>query len=205
MAPKHDPAMHRLRGRIRLRRREATDPRASKRKVRKSRKRIAGLEHRIAKRQARRKGLDHEAILDGCPLPLGQKLTLLDARKNGDWDGVVTSADRRTVIARLLHRLGKSTQAELYQGWIEHRPGFLPANPPDRGTHMRIGDGVVGRLFEALEWWQQGIDSSLATELREILNNLGYDAYRPYASASEEHHTNLRSNPHDRLIERGIV
>lgn len=196
--------MHRLRGRVRLRRREVKDPRASQRKVRKARKAIAGLEHRIAKRQARRKGLDHEAILDGCPLPLGQKLMLLDARRNG-WDGVVTSADRRTVIARLLHRLGKSTQAELYQGWREGRPGFLPANPPDRGTHMRIGDGVVGKLFELLEWWQQGIDSSLATQLREVLKRLGYAAYRPYDSASEEHHTNLEANPHDRLIERSIV
>lgn len=205
MTAEHDPAMHRLRGRLRKRKKQLADPRTkSRRKVRKLRKFVAGLEHLIAKRQARRKGLDHEAILDGCPLPLGHKLMLLDARRNG-WDGVVTSADRRTVIAGLLHRLGKSTQAELFQGFQEGRPGFLPANPPDRGTHMRIGDGVVGRLFEILEWWQEGIDSSLATELRAKLNELGYAAYRPYDSSSEEHHTNLRENPHDRLIERSVV
>jgi hypothetical protein len=200
----HDPIMHRLRGKLRRRKTEATDERTSQRKVRKARRAVAFLEHRIAKAQARRKGLDHEAVLDGCPMPLGHKLMLLDARRNG-WDGVVTSADRRSVIEGLLHRLGKSTQAELYQGFIEGRPGFLPANPPDRGTHMRIGDGVVGALFAVLDWWQEGIDSSLATQLREVLNRLRYDAYRPYASASEEHHTNLNSSPHGRLIERGQV
>lgn len=203
-APKHDPIMNRLRPKLRRRNREAHDERASQRKVRKARRAVAFLEQRIAKVQARRHGLGKESILDGCPLPLGHKLMLLDARRNG-WAGVVTSADRRTVIARLLHKLGKSTQAELYQGFIEGRPGFLPANPPDRGTHMRIGDGVVGKLFEKLAWWQEGIDSSLATQLRLVLNALGYSAYRPYASASEEHHSNLRSSPHARLIGRGLV
>lgn len=201
--PKHDPIMHRLRFKLRRRKRDI-DERNSQRRVRKARKAVAFLEQRIAKAQARRHGLDKEAVLDGCPMPLGHKLMLLDARRNG-WEGVVTSADRRSVIERLLHKLGKSTQAELYQGFKEGRPGFLPANPPDRGTHMRIGDGVVGRLFEKLRWWQEGIDSTLATQLREVLNRLGYSAYRPYDSASEEHHTNLRSSPHDRLIERGLV
>jgi hypothetical protein len=196
--------MNRLRPKLRRRGREAHDERNSQRKVRKARQAVVFLEQRIAKAQARRHGLDKEAILDGCPMPLGHKLMLLDARRNG-WGGVVTSADRRSLIARLLHKLGKSTQAELYQGFIEGRAGFLPANPPDRGTHMRIGDGVVGRLFEALKWWQEGIDSTLATQLRLVLNALGYTAYRPYGSASEEHHTNLKTSPHDRLIERGLV
>ncbi len=205
--PEHDPKMHRLRGKLRRRHREAHDERASKRKVRKARKMVAGLEQRIAKVQARRHGLDHEAVLDGTPMPLMQKLALLDARRNG-WDGVATSGDRRdkpSWVGRLLHRLGKSTQKELFDGFQAGLPGFLPANPPDRGTHMRIGDGVVGALFEKLPAWREGIDSSLATQLREVLNRLGYKAYRPYASASEEHHTNFKENPHDRLIERGLV
>jgi hypothetical protein len=202
--PKNDPIMHRLRGKLRRRRRVIHDERNTQRKVRKARRAIAFLEHLIANAQARRHGLDKEAVLDGCPLPLGHKLMLLDARRNG-WEGVVTSADRRSVIERLLHKLGKSTQAELYQGFEEGRPGFLPANPRDRGTHMRIGDGVVGRLFEKLKWWQEGIDSTAATQLRLVLNSLGYKAYRPYDSASEEHHTNLKASPHDRLIERGLV
>jgi hypothetical protein len=199
--------MHRLRGKLRRRRREAKDERNSNRKVRRARKAAAALEQLIAKAQARRHGLDHEAVLDGTPMPLGQKLALLDARRHG-WDGVATSGDRRDKppwVEKLLHRLGKSTQKELYEGFIHGLPGFLPANPPTQGTHMRIGDGTVGAVGEPLEWWQEGIDSSLATQLREVLGELGYSAYRPYASSSEEHHTNFRSSPHDRLIERGLV
>lgn len=199
--------MHRLRGKLRRRKREVIDERGHHRKVRKARRAVAFLEQRIAKAQAKRHGLDHEAVLDGTPMPLGQKLVLLDGRRNS-WDGVATSGDRRdkpSWVARLLHRLGKSTQKELYEGFIHGLPGFLPANPPTMGTHMRIGDGTVGAVGEPLEWFQEGIDSSYATQLREILNRLGYDAYRPYSSPSEEHHTNLRSNPHDRLIERGLI
>lgn len=202
-----DPIMHRLRGKLRRRKRDVVDERGHHRKVRKARRAVAFLEQAIAKHQAQRHSLDHEAVLDGTPMPLGHKLMLLDARRNG-WDGVATSCDRRDkpkFVERLLHKLGKSTQAELYYGWTHHLPGFLPANPPDRGSHMRIGDGVVGILFAALEWFEEGIDSSYATQLREVLNGLGYDAYRPYATASEEHHTNLRTNPHDRLIERGLI
>lgn len=202
MAPKHDPKMRRLRSALHLRRREAADERTSTRKVRRARKAIASLELRIAKTQARRKGLDHEAILDGCPLPLGQKLVLLDARKSGLWVGVLTSADRRSAIKGLLRKLGKQDQAELYYGYTHHLPGYLPANPPTQGTHIRIGDGTVGAVGEALEWWQEGIDSTEADELRSALNALGYPAYQPYPTASEDHHTNLRQNPHDRLIER---
>jgi hypothetical protein len=202
-----DPIMHRLRPKLRRRNREAHDERTSTRKVRRARKAVAYLEHRIAKVQARRHGLDHEAVLDGTPMPLGQKLALLDARRNS-WDGVATSGDRRDKppwVERLLHRLGKSTQKELYDGFIRGLPGFLPANPPTQGTHMRIGDGVVGAVGEPLEWWQEGIDSSYATQLREVLSRLGYRVYRPYSSASEEHHTNFSASPHNRLIERGLV
>jgi hypothetical protein len=203
----HDPAMHRLRGKLRRRKREVVDERGHHRKVRKGRRAVAFLEHVITKRQAKRHGLDHEAVLDGTPMPLGHKLMLLDARRNG-WDGVATSADRRDKpawVERLLHKLGKSTQKELYEGFIHGLPGFLSANPPDRGSHMRIGDGVVGRLFAALEWWEEGIDSSYATQLREVLNRLGYRVYRTYDTASEEHHSNCEASPHDRLIERGLV
>jgi len=203
----HDPIMHRLRPKLRRRKREVVDERGHHRKVHKARRAVAFLEHAIAKHQAQRHGLDHEAVLDGTPMPVGQKLVLLDGRKHG-WNGVATSGDRRDKppwVERLLHRLGKSTQKELYEGFIHGLPGFLPANPPTMGTHMRIGDGTVGAVGEALPWFEEGIDSSLATELRGILFDLGYTAYRPYSTDSEEHHTNLRTNPHHRLIERGLI
>jgi hypothetical protein len=200
----HDPVMHRLRRKLRRRKHQLRDERNTHREASRLRRQVAFLEHLIAKHQARRHGLDHEAILDGCPMPLGQKLVLLDARRHG-WKGVVTSADRRSTIRRLLHRLGKQDQAELYDGWIRHLPGYLPANPPTMGTHIRIGDGVVGVVGEPLPWWEEGIDSTNAGTLRVVLNRLGYAAWQPYKSASEFHHSNLRQNPHRRLIERGRI
>lgn len=196
-----DPKLRRLRRKAHKARR---DERTHKLKARRYKRRLAYIQALITKTVHRRHNLDHEVVLDGCPMPLAHKLMLLDARQHG-WEGEVTSADRRDAIARLLHRLGKSTQRELYEGWIKHLPGFLPANPPDRGTHMRIGDGVVGTLFEKLPYWMEGIDSSLATQLRTVLNKLGYRAYRPYASESEEHHTNLAVDPKQTLIARGRV
>jgi hypothetical protein len=193
--------MRRLRGRLRRRSREAKDERLSKRKVRRARKAVAGLELRIAKAQARRKGLDHVAVLDGTPIALGLKIMLLDARKSGKWNGTLTSGDRRTVIARLLHRLGKSTQAALYKLFKEGKGA--PANPPDRGTHQLLGDGVVGEVHEKLPWWRMGMDTSLGPELRAGLRDLGYEVTQPYSN--EEWHSNMTANPHDRLIERGKV
>ena len=212
--PKRDPAMKRLRGKLRnwrerltrrrrwLRRSRAqgVDERKAQRSVRKARKAVAGLEARIAKRQARRKSLDHVSVLDGTPCALGLKLALLDARQNG-WAGVLNSGDRRTVIARLLHRLGKSTQAELYQLYLEGRGA--PANPPDVGTHQRIGDGTVGSYGSPLPWFEQGLDTSDGPGLRRGLRRLGYDAFQPYSN--EEWHTNFRTNPHHRLVERSRV
>jgi len=137
-------------------------------------------------------------------MPLVHKLVLLDARRH-DWRGVVTSADRRDAIASLLKRLGKSSQRELYEGFIHGLPGFLPANPPTMGTHIRIGDGTVGAVGEKLEAWEEGIDSTEAGELRRVLNSLGYHAYQPYKTASEYHHTNLSRYPKDTLIKRGLI
>lgn len=200
MAPAHDPIMHRLRAKLRARRAEAHNRRLAAGKVRKARKAVAGLEARIAKRQARRKGLNRVTVLDGTPCPLGQKLVLLDARRNG-WDGVLSSGDRRTVIARLLRRLGKKTQAELYRLYLEGKGA--PANPPTVGTHIRVGDGRVGSYGHPLAWWQEGMDTSAGPQLRAVLRDLGYPCWQPYSN--EEWHTNLRANPHDRLIERGLV
>lgn len=201
MAPTRDPLMHRLRRRLRRREHEAGDERLSKRKVSRARKAVAGLEARIAKRQARRKRLDHVSVLDGTPTALGLKLVLLDARAADVWNGTLTSGDRRTVIAALLRRLGKKSQAELYQLFKEGRGA--PANPPDAGTHQRLGDGTIGDYGEPLPWWQQGLDTSLGPELRRGLRLLGYSNRQPYGN--EEWHTNLTANPHDLLIERGRV
>lgn len=194
-----DLKLNRLRRKIKRARR---DERAHPRKARLYQRKAAFLRLRITKVVARRKGLEKVAVLDGTPVTREQKIALLYARSKG-WLGVVNSGDRRSVIANLLHRLGKSTQAELYQGWVERRAGFFPANPPTQGTHMRLGDGVIGVPGEPIPAWQQGLDTSYATQLRQILNAAGFDARQTYSN--EEWHTNFMKPIKPVLVRKGLV
>lgn len=131
--------------------------------------------------------------LDGVPVFRGLKRVLLDARAHG-WAGTLTSADRRKGIPE---RYGKLSQAALYAGWIAHKLGFNPANPPGRSTHELRSDGVAyrGPVGRPLSWWQEGLDASLADQLRSVLARLGYDAFQPYKTGSEVHHTNFHISP----------
>jgi len=196
---RRDPKLTRLRRKTKRARR---DERLHTRKASRYQRKVAFLRLRISKVLARRKSLEKVAVLDGTPVTLEQKIMLLYARSKG-WAGAVNSGDRRSVIANLLHRLGKSTQAELYQGWIERRPGFFPANPPTQGTHMRLGDGVVGDVGEPLPAWQQGLDTTDATNLRRILTAAGFSVTRPYDN--EEWHTNCMAPIKPVLVRKGLV
>jgi hypothetical protein len=194
-----DPKLNRLRRKI-TRARE--DERRHTRRANRYQRRVAFLRLRIAKVVARRKALEKVAVLDGTPVTLEQKIALLYARTKG-WDGLVNSGDRRSLIARLLHRLGKSTQAELYQGWIERRAGFYPANPPSMGTHQRLGDNVIGTPGEPIPAWQQGIDHSAATQCRQILTAAGFGISQTYGN--EEWHSNFTRPIKPVLIRLGLV
>jgi hypothetical protein len=138
---------------------------------------------------------------DGVPVFRGHSLMLADARAHG-WHGRLNSADRRKGVPE---RYGKLSQAALYAGWLAHRAGFNPANPPGRSTHELRSDGVAyaGPVGRPLAWWQLGLDASNAEELREVLNRLGYRAFRPYPSGSEAHHLNLKASPTATLRKRG--
>jgi hypothetical protein len=122
---------------------------------------------------------------------------LRDAKENG-WTGKVNSADRRKGVPE---RYGKLSQYALY---IKGKAGFNPANPPGRSTHELRSDGVAyrGPIGRPLAWWQLGLDVTDADGLLRVLNRLGYDAFRPYASGSEAHHINLRKSPRRNLIRR---
>jgi hypothetical protein len=130
------------------------------------------------------------------PVYRAQAWALLDAQYHGQ-HFTLTSGDRRESTLRWFnHTYGTDlhSQAYLYSGFERGLPGFLPANPPDRGTHLLLGDGVVGALHEHLQPWQLGIDCVSAGESNDCgplvawLNRSGYDAYRPYPSGSEAHH-----------------
>lgn len=196
---RRDPKLSRLRRKTKRARR---DERLHTRKASRYQRKVAFLRLRIAKVVARRKSLEKVAVLDGTPVTLEQKIALLHARAKG-WVGRVNSGDRRTLIARLLHRLGKSTQAELYLGYIERRPGFFPANPPTMGTHQRLGDNVIGTPGEPIPAWQQGLDTSDATNLRQILTAAGFDIRQTYGN--EEWHSNFMAPIKPVLVRKGLV
>jgi hypothetical protein len=140
---------------------------------------------------------------DGTPVFRGLARALSDARKHG-WQGRLVSADRRRGVAE---RYGKLSQAALYAGWIAHKLGFNPANPPGRSSHELRSDGVAyrGPMGRPLHWWQLGLDVTEAAQLVRVLNRLGYRARRPYSSPSEAHHVNFRRSPYRRLRQRGLT
>jgi hypothetical protein len=176
------------------------DERRHTRKARFYKRKAAKLRLRIAKVVARRRGLEKVAVLDGTPVTLEQKIALLYARSKG-WGGVVNSGDRRTKIAKLLRALGKSTQAALYR--LFKRGEGAPANPPWMGTHQRLGDGTIGEPGKPIPAWQQGLDTSDATNLRRILNAAGFDIRQTYSN--EEWHSNFMAPIKPVLIRLGLV
>jgi hypothetical protein len=195
-----DPKLDRKRRKAKRLRRELHDDRGDRRKVSRLQKKLAFVRLRIAKVVARRKDLTKVAILDGTPVTLEQKIALLLARKEG-WDGTATSGDRRTTIARLLRRLGKKSQAELFQLFQEGKGA--PANPPTQGTHLRLGDGVIGDPGVPIPAWQQGLDASFATQLRSILVGQGFDVRQTYST--EEWHSNFMAPIKPVLVRKGLV
>lgn len=197
-----DPILNKLR---RRRLKAQNDRRRFERKASLA-KRLAGrITSRISARRARRRpGAIYETVaLDGTPVFRVLALVLLDARANG-WQGVLNSADRREGVAE---RFGKMSQAKLYECSLKCEPSCYgncnPANPPTQGSHLLLGDGVLGKVGEPLEKWQLGLDTSDGPGLRATLERLGYSASRPYSDPREVHHTNLTKDPRRNLIERG--
>lgn len=100
----------------------------------------------------------------------------------------------------LLHSHGKASQRELYQGWLAHRPGFLPANQPGYSTHELKSDGVAYpgvRRGGNLPWWGQGfdVDDSDVRRCKEVAARYGWHLWQPYPSGSEYHHLNFVRQP----------
>jgi hypothetical protein len=191
---RRDPALNRLRHKIIANR---------KGKRRGWHKRVLHLQRLIAKRVARRHGLNQIVVFDGVPCSIGAKLFLIDCAHNG-WDGVLVSCDRRDNphTERLLHKLGLHTQQELID------LGF-PANPIKLSSHCGFSDGVsypnilpYGHLPKN---WMLGLDVTLWDGLLEVADRLDYLLVQPYPASNEEHHCNLRRDPKGRLIQRGLI
>lgn len=142
--------------------------------------------------------------VQGCPVPRQLARIIRPAlRESG---ATLESAYRGSDPqgARILHAHGKHTQAQLYDGWIHHRPGFNPANRPGTSTHELRSDGVAYRhipVGHKLAWWQCGldIDDAHVPAFIRALRKRGVLAHRPYPSGSEYHHVNLTERPPRRL------
>lgn len=156
---------------------------------------------RVLARQARQ--LTRTVSFDGTPTFRGVALMLQDCRDHG-WTGTLSSSDRRKGVAE---RYGKMSQAALYAGWLAHRAGFNPANPPGRSTHELRSDAAAyrGPVGRPLAWWQIGLDVTAHAQLVAVATRIGYDLRRPYASGSEAHHVNLYRSPSTVLRHRGLA
>jgi hypothetical protein len=146
------------------------------------------------------------AVVQGCPVPrrLARPLRQILAASGAHLQSCYRGADAEP----LLHRLGKSSQAELYEGFRLGRPGFNPANPPGFSTHELRNDGAAypGKPRGArLKWWQCGIDvddGHVQAFIREA-GKRGYTVARTYPSSrAEYHHLNFRKPPLLRRLTR---
>jgi len=137
-------------------------------------------------------------VVQGCPCPINIapyiEIVTQDAK------AMVNSIYRGADAERLLNAHGHSSQRQLYTGWIERRPGYLPANPPGFSTHELRSDGVaypsVPRSAE-LPWWCQGFDVNDADvpHVKAAAARYGWEVWQPYSSGSEVHHLNFRRQP----------
>jgi hypothetical protein len=191
-----------LRGQIRRDRREAE---LHHRRATHYERQIAHLQAQEAAVVARRHHLGHEEVLDGTPTFLVNKLFLLDCREHG-WDGVLVSSDRRREVEPLLHKLGKSGQAELIRLHEENPAEFAPADSYDTSSHTLHSDGVSYPHVPAgglLRRFEVGMDTSAWDQLLAVAHDLGYHLRQPYPGTDEAHHMNLTEDPKAHLIKRG--
>lgn len=137
-------------------------------------------------------------VIDRCPVPaaIAEQVRLL---KRDVPSAVLQSAYRGDQAAGLLKRLGKSTQAMLYWGWLHRLAGYNPANPPGRSTHELRSDGVPyrGPVGRTIAPWGCGLDFNDAAvpALIAAARRRGWDLFQPYHSRSEYHHLNFRRKP----------
>jgi hypothetical protein len=136
-------------------------------------------------------------IVQGSPVP-AQLAPVLERilRESG---AQLQSAYRGPDATTLLHRLGKHTQTELYDGYVHHREGFLPANPPGMSTHELRSDAVAyrGPVGRKLVWWQVGLDvdnAHVEAFIRSAARH-GWVVHRPYPVGVEFHHLNFVKPP----------
>lgn len=135
-------------------------------------------------------------VIDGCPVPAGiAPYVFLVLRHAGQTPASIYRGEDARAI---LHRHGKSTQAEI------HRQLPAISNPPGFSQHELRSDGVGNphvRRGGKLRPWQIGVDSgtdSVASKRAVYLaaRRLGWHIRHPYSRGVEAHHWCFATRPH---------
>ncbi len=140
-------------------------------------------------------------VIDNCPVPevLFGPLTRIKEKTGVVYNSLYRGKDAEA----LLHRLGKSSQAELYWGFIHGLPGFNPANPSGRSTHECYSDGVAYAVPSGtrLPSWCCGIDSSWSAGVTKAAAQEGWTVTLTYpGNPREGHHVNFRKKPRYKIF-----
>lgn len=135
-------------------------------------------------------------LIDCCPVP--RKLAPVIRVVKEDSGATLNSCYRGKDARALLHKCGKKDQAELYEGWRKHLPGFNPANRPGRSTHELRNDGVAywGWPGRILRYFQVGQDWDDTPAVIRAYRKHGWIATLTYPNnPGERQHVNLRKEP----------
>lgn len=154
----------------------------------------------------------HTVLYHGVPMWRCQAWALFDYEAHDGHLQVNSGIRRESIVKRWRGhglRAGYKSQKELYDGWVQGKPGYFPANPPGFSSHEGFADGIavyhrdngrVARRGEEIVAYEWGIDAVQrpggdASSLVSWLNRKGYKAVRPYSSVSERHHMCFRKSP----------
>lgn len=156
------------------------------------------------------------------PMPRMIAFTIDHIEKHGARVDIF-SADR-TVAAIAAHNEQFNTHlhAQLYLFQNQGKPGFNPANPPNRTSHCYFADAVIALLLThnghpvrvggEIPRWALGVDLSdhgKAEDISRFLTvarRLGYDFRQPYIDQSRErHHVILVNSPIPKLEAWNVI
>lgn len=127
-------------------------------------------------------------VIQGCPCPerIAPYIAVITA------GSTVNSIYRGSDAAAILHRHGKSTQAEIHRAY----PGI--SNPEGQSTHDgHRGGAFPGRPTDRAEWWMQGFDvnDGDVARVKAAAHRRGWEVFQPYPRGAERHHVNFVAPP----------
>ena len=139
--------------------------------------------------------------VQSCPVPkeLAAEVELLLRESGSGLNSCYRGADAEA----LLHKLGKKSQRELYDGFVRGLPGYNPANPPGFSTHECRNDGIAYGVPRGakLEYWQVGLDLTDPAAFCTRARAHGWIATVTYSSGLEAHHVNFRKEPEFKVFD----